>query len=136
MAMERVVQTTCMRRAYSVLVWDVQTGSVAVTDAAFVHLRGIHTLGINRCDQLTITDAAFAHLQGIYILGINRCNQVMNTDAAFVQLRGIQELYMRGCNQATISGAALVSLRDPVSQFYRLLLFCAGRLRCALARDR
>ena len=30
MAMERVVQTTCMRRAYSVLVWDVQTGSVAV----------------------------------------------------------------------------------------------------------
>ena len=30
MAMERVVQTTCMRRAYSVLVWGVQTGSVAV----------------------------------------------------------------------------------------------------------
>ena len=30
MVMARVGQTTCMRRAYSVLVWDVQTGSVAV----------------------------------------------------------------------------------------------------------
>ena len=30
MAMERVVQMTCMRQAYLVLAWDVQAGSVAV----------------------------------------------------------------------------------------------------------
>ena len=35
-------------------------------DADFVHLRGIHTLGMRGCDQATITDAAFVHLRGIH----------------------------------------------------------------------
>jgi hypothetical protein len=36
-----------------------------ITDAAFAHLRGIHTLYMNGCSQSTITDAAFAYLQGV-----------------------------------------------------------------------
>ena len=34
-----------------------------ITDAAFVHLQGIHTLNMMGCNQ--ITDAAFGHLGGI-----------------------------------------------------------------------
>ncbi len=41
-----------------------------VTDAAFVSLRGIHTLDMCFCYQSTITDAAFAHLAGIQRLCI------------------------------------------------------------------
>ena len=46
-----------------------------VTDAAFVHLRGI-----------------FAPLRGIQALNMCACQQL--TDAAFVHLRGIHTLYM------------------------------------------
>ena len=66
---------------------------------------------MDSCNQVTITDAAFAHLQGIRSLGLNDCNQVANTDAAFVHLQGIRSLGMNGCNQATITGAAFVYLR-------------------------
>ena len=46
-----------------------------VTDAAFVHLRGIHTLTMIDCKQAGITDAAFAHLRGIHKLDMRQCNQ-------------------------------------------------------------
>ena len=39
-----------------------------ITDAVFVHLRGIQTLGMIGCYQATITDAAFVHLRGIQTL--------------------------------------------------------------------
>ena len=41
-----------------------------VTDAAFVHLRGIHTLNMSESNQSTITDAAFVHLRWIHTLKI------------------------------------------------------------------
>ncbi len=80
-----------------------------VTDAAFVHLRGIHTLDMTGCDQRFITDAAFAHLAGIQWLSIFGCDQAPLTDAAFVHLRGIQVLNMSCCYQLT--DAAFVHLR-------------------------
>ena len=43
-----------------------------VTDAAFVHLRGIQSLNMVYCDQTTITDTAFVHLRGIQTLNINQ----------------------------------------------------------------
>ncbi len=86
-------------------------GCKMVTDAAFVHLRGIHTLYMEECNQVTITDAAFVNLRGIHTLGMGGCNQATITDAAFVHLRGIHELYMSGCNQAVITDAAFAHLR-------------------------
>ena len=80
-----------------------------VTDAAFVHLRGIHTLDMSWCDQATITDAAFAHLVGIQSLNMQGCEQATITDAAFAHLRGIQKLNMSQCIQLT--DAAFVHLR-------------------------
>ena len=69
-----------------------------VTDAAFVHLRGIQKLGMWFYDQVTTADAAFVHLRGIQSLDMPYCNQATITDAAFVHLRGIKSLSMNGCN--------------------------------------
>jgi hypothetical protein len=63
-------------------------GCSDVTDAAFVHLRGIHTLDMSCCNQPTITDAAFPHLAGIQRLSIFGCDQATITDAAFEHLAG------------------------------------------------
>ena len=81
----------------------------AITDAAFAHLAGIQRLSITCCSQATITDAAFAHLQGIQLLNMSQCSQF--TDAAFVHLRGIHTLYMWMCSQPAITDAAFVHLR-------------------------
>ena len=70
-----------------------------LTDAAFVHLKGIHTLDMHECNQ--ITDAAFAHLKGIHTLDMGECNQDTITDAAFVHLKGIHTLQMRDWRQIT-----------------------------------
>jgi hypothetical protein len=40
-----------------------------ITDAAFVHLKGIHTLNMDCCDQ--ITDVALVHLKGIHTLDMD-----------------------------------------------------------------
>jgi hypothetical protein len=83
---------------------------VNVTDAAFVHLRGIHTLDMLGCNQATITDAAFVHLAGIRTLYMSGCSQRTITDAAFAHLRGIHTLDMSNCNQDTITDAAFAHL--------------------------
>jgi hypothetical protein len=83
---------------------------VNFTDAAFIHLRGIHTLNMSYCRQATITNAAFVHLRGIHTLYMSYCDQLTITDAAFVHLRGIHTLFMSCCNQATITVAAMVHL--------------------------
>ena len=70
-------------------------GCEAVTDAAFVHLRGIRVLNMSRCPQLT--DAAFAHLKGIHTLLMLRCSQPAITDAALAHLTGIKCLVLFGC---------------------------------------
>jgi hypothetical protein len=48
----------------------------AITDAAFVHLRGIHTLVMDYCSQATITGATFSSLQGISMLAVRGCSDV------------------------------------------------------------
>ena len=64
------------------------------------------------CSQATITDATFVHLRGIKSLNMFCCNQATITDAALVHLRGIQMLYMSHGRQATITDAAFVPTRD------------------------
>ena len=76
-----------------------------ITDAAFAHLRGIHTLNMSGCRQATITDAAFAHLRSIHTLNMRECRQATITDAAFAHLCGIHTLDVRECRQATIAAA-------------------------------
>ena len=87
-----------------------------VTDAAFAHLRGVHTLDMRDHEDthswswtsfMQITDAAFAHLRGIHTLDMSHCCEI--TDAAFNHLAGIHTLCMSKCIQ--ISDAAFVHLR-------------------------
>ena len=85
--------------------------NLSITDAAFVHLRGIHTLKMSGCFQRSITDAAFEHLRGIHTLDMSRCNQESITSAAFTHLRGIHTLNMSGCFQRSITDAAFEHLR-------------------------
>jgi hypothetical protein len=61
-----------------------------ITDAAFEHLRGIHTLKM-WC-FVGITDAAFVHLRGINTLVMYGSRRI--TGAAFKHLRGIRALNM------------------------------------------
>jgi hypothetical protein len=84
-------------------------GCRGVTDAAFVHLRGNHTLDMSLCYLRSITDAAFVHLAGIQRLSIWACRQATITDAAFAHLRGIRLLNMSSCHQLT--DAAFAHLR-------------------------
>ena len=100
-------------RLHTVNIWECSW----VTDAAFVHLRGIQFLDMKRCKQVTITNADFMHLRGIHKLIMWGCNQATSTDAAFVHLRGIYTLYMVLCNQATITNAAFVHLRG-INELY------------------
>jgi hypothetical protein len=87
-----------------------------ITDAAFVHLAGIHTLYMSYNIQETITDAAFSHLAGIHTLDMSYCRQI--TDAAFAHLAGIQTLDMSGCFQITdaafahLTGIHALSMRS------------------------
>ena len=67
----------------------------SVTNEAFEHLRGIHTLDMAVCYQDTITDAAFVHLSGIHMLDMSDCNQDTITDAAFVHLSGLNVMLCR-----------------------------------------
>ena len=53
-----------------------------ITDAAFVQLRGIHTLDMSCCYQKSITDAAFAHLRGIHKLTTIKCSVSVKAAAA------------------------------------------------------
>ena len=48
-------------------------GCEGITDAAFVHLRGLHTLYMRHCGQATLTDAALVHLVGIISLDVYGC---------------------------------------------------------------
>ena len=64
-------------------------------DADFVHIRGdarvrLHTVNITYCRN--VTDAAFVNLRGIHTLIMIGCNQATITDAALVNLREIPTL--------------------------------------------
>ena len=81
----------------------------AITDAAFVPLAGLQRLCIGSCSQASITDAALAPLRGIKLLNMSACMQF--TDAAFAHLRGIHTLHMRSCDQPAITDAAFAHLK-------------------------
>jgi hypothetical protein len=69
-----------------------------------------------------VTDAAFMHLHGIHPRDMSYCNQPAITDAAFAQLRGIHTLVIEGCDQDAITGAAFSS-----PNFFALCMFgCSG----------
>jgi len=89
-----------------------------ITDKAFKHLKGIHTLGMCLCDQETITDKAFEHLKGIHTLDMRCCKQETITDKAFVYLKGIHKLDIRCCIQTTITDKTFEHLKDTVPEFY------------------
>ena len=69
--------------------------SSSLTDADFVHIRGVRELNMSGCSQETITDAAFAHLAGIHTLDMSGCSQAIITEACRDHLCvGIPELFM------------------------------------------
>ncbi len=73
-----------------------------------MHLRGIQLLNISHCRQLT--DAAFVHLRGIHTLYMRYCYQPAISDAAFVHLRGIHTLVMSYCHHEEITGSGFAHL--------------------------
>jgi hypothetical protein len=79
-----------------------------ITDAAFANLRGIHTLSMMNCNQFT--DAAFVHLAGIHTLIMIDCESLAITELAFAYISGIHTLHIQYCNQPTISDAAFAHL--------------------------
>jgi hypothetical protein len=81
-----------------------------LSDAAFVHLRGIHTLCMWFCYQDTITDAAFAHLRGIHTLVMEGCDQVTITGASFSHLQNVQVLGMYSCRDGLVATARSLGL--------------------------
>jgi hypothetical protein len=53
-----------------------------ITDAAFVHLQGIHSLVMSYCDQDTITGSTFTHLRGIHEFRVGMCSLTVQDAAA------------------------------------------------------
>jgi hypothetical protein len=62
------------------------------------------------CSQATITDAAFEHLKGIHSLVMVGCNQATITGAGLEHLRGISRLGMYGCTDEAIAVAESLGL--------------------------
>jgi hypothetical protein len=77
----------------------------SITDAGFVHLRGVHTLVMRSCYQETITDAAFTHLAGIHTLNMDVCNQFTITGNSFCLLNSLKKLSIYHCNRTTVNKA-------------------------------
>jgi hypothetical protein len=67
-----------------------------------------------RCNQATITDAAFEHLKGIHSLVMQWCNQASITGTGLEHLKGISRLGMHGSSDEAI--AAAESLGLPVAR--------------------
>ena len=84
----------------------------SVTNEAFENLKGIKMLSMKlSTNNQHITDAAFEHLKGIRNLNIYRCTELGITDEAFEHLKGIHTLDMSVCDQEGITDAAFVHLK-------------------------
>ncbi len=81
-----------------------------ITDAAFAHLRDIHTLYMWWCNQPAITDAAFVHLRGIHTLVMEGCRQATITGVTFARLKGIHALGMKRCSDELVASARSLGL--------------------------
>jgi hypothetical protein len=90
-----------------------------LTDAAFEHLKGIHTLLMWHCPQATITDAAFEHLKGIHSLVMSWCTQITITGAGLEHLKGISRLGMHGCRAEALAAAESLGLPIAKRRFTR-----------------
>ena len=69
-----------------------------IIDADFVHIRGdarvrLHTVSMAQCSS--VTNEAFEHLRGIHTLDMAVCYQDTITDAAFVHLSGLNVMLCR-----------------------------------------
>jgi hypothetical protein len=62
-------------------------GASQITDNGLSHLKGIHTLNLYFCKQVTAKD--LEHLKGIHTLSLNAC---IVTDEGLEHLKGIQTL--------------------------------------------
>jgi hypothetical protein len=88
-----------------------------ISDLAFSHLEGIHTLDISYCNQLAISDQTFSFLKGIHDLDMNFCPLPNITGAAFHFLVGASlapsheaHALLEGCTLAMIAGAEMAGL--------------------------
>jgi hypothetical protein len=68
---------------------------------------------MSECYQPAITDAAFVHLRGIRTLVMDQCKQASITGATLPNLTGIEALCMRGCNARSIVSALDLGLPVP-----------------------
>ena len=85
------------------------SGCMSLTDAAFVHLQGIHTLSMTGCTQATVTDRVFSYFKDIRVLSARNCPQF--TDAALkYPLPNIRYLDITGCKKITSHGLILVGI--------------------------
>jgi len=82
--------------------------TLGFTDAAFSHLTGVQTLSLIRCTA-PLTDAALAHITGVKSLNISY-TRFSFTDAGLAHLRGIKEFLMPGCSVLVFSDAGLAHL--------------------------
>lgn len=57
-----------------------------ITDKAFEHLAGLHTLNMMGCDQSTITNRAVQHLSGLHTLDMTYCYQNTITNGVCAHL--------------------------------------------------
>jgi hypothetical protein len=80
-----------------------------ITDGAFVHLRGIHTLHMAGCSQRTITDGAFAHLRGIHTLNMSSCSQATITHTC---LTNLDDAVCQRCHANERAAAVMRPLRE------------------------
>jgi hypothetical protein len=71
------------------------TQCTGITDAAFVHLKGIHILDMSECPN--ITDNAIVHLKGIYSLNIYGCLKITNASLQ-AYLQGIHSICTKEYN--------------------------------------
>ena len=101
------------------------------SDAAFVHLKGIHTLLMWQCWQPDLTDAALAHLRGIHSLAMENCDQAAITEAGMAHLKGIApHVFALGLAKGLMAGQL------PAGQVRQCGLWRPGWLegRCASLR--
>ena len=71
----------------------MQCTQPTITDAAFKHLRGIHTLVMEYCSQATITGATLCFLKGASLIGMSNCS---NGAIAAAQSLGLPVLTVEG----------------------------------------
>ena len=67
------------------------------------------------CNHASLSDGAFAHLRGVHTLIMGGYFQPSITGATLSHLRGIRVLYMYDCQPAVIAAAR--ALRLPVSTY-------------------